>query len=113
MMPQREASQSIHEQAGPTYGRYEGDQAFARQHFETSCEQPLRGGPGEKVDPSLSLLDNKNLLRLLVFVIAMVTLLAFGVLCLVFLGGTGGWMSFCAASLAIFIVAAVAIDKIK
>ena len=63
--------------------------------------------------PSLSLLDNKNLLRLFVFVIEMVALPAFGDLCLVFLGGTGGWKSFCAASLAIFIVATVAIDKMK
>ncbi len=113
MMPQREASEPTHEQTDPTYRRYEGDQAFARQHYETSYKQPLRGGSGEKVYPSLSLLENKNLLRLLVFVIAMVTLFAFGVLCLVFLGGTGGWISFCAASLAIFIIAAVAIDKIK
>jgi len=113
MMPQREASESIHEQADPTYGRYEGDQAFARQHYETSYEQPLRGGSGEKVYPSQSLLENKNLLRLLVFVISMVTLIAFGVLCRVFGGGTGGWISVGAACLAIFIIAAVTIDKIK
>jgi hypothetical protein len=32
---------------------------------------------------------------------------------LVLLRGTGGWIRFCAASLAIFIIAAVALDKIK
>lgn len=111
MMPQREASESMYEQAGTTYRQYEGDQAFTGRHFETSYEQPLREGSGEKVYPSLN--DNKNVLRLLAFVIAMVALIAFGVLCLVFVGGTGGWISFCAASLAIFIVAVVAIDKIK
>ena len=96
MMPQKEVSESMHEQTGPTYGRYVGDQG---QHDQTSYEQLLR--------------DNKNMLRLIVFAIAMVTLIAFGFLCLMFVGGTGGWISFCAASLAIFIIAVVALDKIK
>ena len=111
MMPLRENSESMHEQAEQTYGRYEGDQAFAPQDDETSYEQPLREGAGGKVYPAQ--LDNKNMLRFLMFVIAMVTLLAFAVLCLVFVGGTGGWISFCAASLAIFLVTVVAIDKMK
>jgi hypothetical protein len=108
MMPQEEASGSMHEQAGQTYGRYEGDKG---QHDETSYEQLLREGPVGKVYPQPR--DNKNILRLITFAIAMVTLMAFGVLCLVLVGGTAGWVSFCAASLAIFIVAVVAIDKIK
>jgi hypothetical protein len=111
MMPQREASESIHEQAGPTYGRYEGDQTFARQHYETSYQQSPGEEPVGKVYPLPS--DNKNMLRVIVFAIAMVTLLAFAVLCLIFVGGTGGWISFCAACFAIFIIAAVALDKIK
>ncbi len=108
MMPQKEVSESIHEQAGPTYGRYEGNQG---QHDQTSYEQLLREGPLGKVYPEPR--DNKNMLRLIVFVIAMVTLIAFGFLCLMFVGGTGGWISFCVASLAIFLVAVVALDKIK
>ena len=108
MMPQKEAGESMHEQTGPTYGRYEGNQG---QHDQTFYEQLLREGPVGKVYPEPR--DNKNMLRLIAFAIAMVTLLAFGFLCLVFVGGTGGWISFCAASLAIFIVAVVAIDKIK
>jgi hypothetical protein len=44
---------------------------------------------------------------------SLLMLLAFAVLCLVFIGGTGGWLSFCAASLAIFIIAAAAITAIK
>ncbi len=103
MIPQREASESIHEQASSTYGRYEGDQEYARQQDETSYGQPLREGAGGKVYPPLS--DNTNMFRLLVFVIAMVTLLAFAVLCLVFVGGTGGWISFGAASFAILVIA--------
>ena len=112
MMPQQnQASESAQEQADTTYGKYEGDPAYARQHDETSYEQLLRDGTVGKVYPAQS--DNKNLFRLLVFVIAMITLFAFGFLCLVLVGGSGGWISFCAASLAIFIVAVVAIDKIK
>jgi|SRR5579859_3248554 len=111
MMPQREAGESTNGQAGPAYGRYEGDQAYTHQQYQNSYEQPLRGEPVGKVYPPLY--DNKNMLRLIVFAIAMATLLAFAVLCLVFVGGMGGWISFCAASLAIFIIAVVAIDKIK
>jgi hypothetical protein len=111
MMSEREANESIHEQASPTYGRYEGDREYARQNYDASDAQPLREEPGGKVYPPQG--DNKNLFRLILFVIAMVTLLALAVICLLFVGGTGGWISFCAASLAIFIIAAVAIDKIK
>lgn len=102
MMPQREASEPIQEQADSAYGRYEGNQTFTHPYYET---------PVGKVYPAQG--DNKNILRLITFVIAMVMLLAFAVLCLVFVGGSGGWISFCAASLAIFVVAVVAIDKIK
>ena len=51
--------------------------------------------------------------RLLVFVIAMVTLLAFVVVCLVFVGGTGGWISFCAASFAILVIASTFIGMMR
>lgn len=108
MMPQREANESTHEQAGPTYGSYEGDQV---QHDQTFYEPLLKAGPVGKVyaEPS----DNKNILRLIAMAMAMVTLIAFGFLCLVFVGGTGGWISFCAACLAIFLVTGITIDKIK
>jgi hypothetical protein len=112
MMPQREASESIHEQPGPTYGRYEGNQASsAYQHSETTYEQELREGPVGKVYPLPR--DNKNVLRFALAVIAMVMLLLFGLLFVVFIGGTGGWISFAAASFAIFIIAAVGLDKIR
>jgi hypothetical protein len=102
MIPQREVSESIHEQASSTYGRYQGDQEYARQHDETSYEQPLREGPGGKVYPPLS--DRMFRQFLLVFVISMVTLFAFAVLCLVVVGGTPGWISFIAASFAILCI---------
>ena len=103
MIPQREAGESIHEQAGSTYGKYEGDQEYARQHGETSYEQSLREGPGGKVYPPSG--DNMFYQFVIVFVISMVALFAFAVLCLVYVGGTGGWIGFIAASFAILCIA--------
>ena len=105
MIPQREANQSIHEQTSSVYGGYEGDQEYARQHDETSYEQILREGPEGKVYPPQS--GNMNMFYqfVIVFVISMVALFAFAVLCLVFVGGTGGWIGFIAASFAILCIA--------
>jgi len=111
MIPQREAGESLHEQAGSTYGSDQGGQQDARQYDAISYEQPLREGPGGKVYPPLS--DNKNMLRLVWFVVAMVALLAFAVVCLVIVGGTAGWISFCAASFTIMVIASTAISGIK
>ncbi len=86
MIPQREASESIY-------------------------EQPLREERGGKAYPPLS--DNKNLLRLIWFAVAMVALLAFAVICLVIVGGTPGWISFIAASFTIMVIASTAISTIK
>ncbi len=111
MIPQREASDSIYEQASSPYGSYQGDQQDARQHEAIAYEQPLREGPEGKVYPQLS--DNKNMLRLIWFAVAMVALLAFAVVCLVIVGGTAGWISFCAASFTIMVVASTAIAATK
>jgi hypothetical protein len=105
MIPQREASESIHEQASSTYGRYQGDQEYARQHDETSYEQPLREGSGGKVYPPASYNMNMFYQNVIVFVLSMVALFAFAVLCLVYVGGTGGWIGFIAASFAILCIA--------
>jgi hypothetical protein len=82
-----------------------------REASETIYEQPLREEPEGKVYPPLR--DNKNMLRLLWFVVAMVALLAFAVVCLVIVGGTAGWISFCAASFTIMVIASTAISTIK
>src|SRR5262249_14303667 len=111
MMPQREAGEPTYEQAGSTYGGYEGNQADAHQQFETSYQQPLQGEREAKVYGTAR--DTKNALRLIAFGMAMVTLILLAVVCLIVVGGTGGWISFCAACLAIFIMAVVAIDNIK
>jgi len=110
-MPQREANESSYEQASSTYGGYEGNQtSHADQHYETSYEQELREGPAGKAYPLPR--DNKNILRFALAVISMVLLLLFGLLFVVLIGGTAGWISFAAASLAILTIAAVGIDKI-
>ena len=105
MIQQSEAGESIHEQAGSTYGKYEGDQEYARQLGETSYEQPLREESEGKVYSPPS--DNRNMFYqfVTVFVLSMVALFAFAVLCLVFVGGTGGWIGFIAASFAILCIA--------
>jgi len=98
MMPQRNASEPLNEQASSIYGVYEGDPEYP----QTLDAQPLREGPREQL--YLPVKDNSNMFRLLAFTIAMVTLLVFVVVCLVFVGGTGGWISFCAASFAILVI---------
>ena len=105
MIPQSETKESIHEQPRSVYGGYEGDQEYAHQHDETSYEQMLREGPERKVYPPQS--GNMNMFYqfVIVFVISMVALFAFAVLCLVFVGGTGGWIGFIAVSIAILCIA--------
>lgn len=82
-----------------------------REVNESRYEQPVREELGEKVYPKVA--DNKNMLRLLWFVVAMVALLAFAGICLVVVGGTPGWISFIAASFTIMVIASTAISNIK
>ena len=103
MIPQREVNESLDEQASSTYGKYEGDQEYARQHAETSYEQSFREIPEGKVYPPQS--DHMFTQFVIVFVLSMVALFAFAVLCLVYVGGTGGWIGFIAASFAILCIA--------
>ena len=107
MMPQEET----HEQTGSTYGRYEGDQAYAHPRDEAPYEQMMRETPVAKVYPEPR--NNQNVFRLIGLAITMGSLLAFAVICLVLVGGIGGWISFCAACITTFIVASVAIDRMK
>ena len=107
MMPQEE----IHEPTGSTYGRYEGDQAYAHPRDEAPYEQMMREIPVAKVYPEPR--NNQNVFRLIGLAITIVSLLAFAVICLVLVGGIGGSISFCAACIATFIVASVAIDRMK
>src|SRR5437763_12711508 len=112
MMPQKEASEAIYQQADPVYGRYEGNQtSSARQHDETSYEQDLREGPSGKVYPLPR--DNTNILRFTLAVISLGLLLLFGLLFVVVSGGTRGWASFAVAGLVFLCIAVVGIVKIQ
>src|SRR5579883_2335366 len=86
-----EAADSMHEPVETSYGRYEGNQKSARQHFETSYDQSTHGEAAEKIYPSAR--DNKNLYRLLVFITAIVAIFLFAILAIFFIEGTGGWVS--------------------
>jgi hypothetical protein len=95
-MPQKEVNEGIHQQADPDYGRYEGNQtSSASQQFETSYEQELRAGPSGKVYPLPR--DNTKILRFALPLVALGMLLLFGLLFVVVVGGTAGWISFVAA----------------
>ena len=108
MMQQRNTGEAREEQAGLLYGNYEGGQQHAAPPYEIPEALPLREGPGEKV--YLPSAESMNTYRLLVFVISMIALLVFVIVCLVFVGGTGGWISFCAASFAILVIASTMIS---
>ena len=112
MMPQKEVSEAIHQQADPDYGRYEGNQtSSARQHYETSYEQEAREGLSGKVYPLPR--DRTNILRFLLAVIALGLILLFGLLFVVRIGGTTGWASFAVACFVIMVITGVSIDKIR
>lgn len=75
------------------------------------CRSCPQEGRGEKVYPPRH--TQKNRFRLSIFMIAMVMLLLCAVLCIFFLGGTGGWVSFIVAATVIFLITVVAIDKVE
>jgi len=105
MLPQREVNESTHEQTGSIYTGYEGDQEYARQRVETPYEQMLREEPEGKIYPPQRGSMNMFYQFVIVFVLSMVALFAFAVLCLVWVQGTGGWIGFIAASFAILCIA--------
>jgi hypothetical protein len=105
MIPQREVNEATYEQTGSKHGGYEGEQEYVRQRDETPYEQMLREGPEGKVYPPQRGSMNMFYQFVTVFVLSMVALFAFAVLCLVWVGGTGGWIGFIAASFAILCIA--------
>ena len=111
MIPQRESHETIHEQSSSIYGGYEGDQEFShRSDWRTEAPLP-RETTAQKVYPQQQ--NRKNMFRLGMFLVAMVMLLLFALLFIFFLGGTGGWISFCVAAGVIFLLAVIVIDKIE
>ncbi|SRR6266700_3657359 len=112
MMPQKDGSSAIYQQADPEYGRYQGNQTGVfRQHYQTSYEQDVREGPSGKVYPLPR--DKTNVLRFTLTVIALGLILLFGLLFVVGIGGTTGWASFTVACIAILLIAGVGINSVK
>lgn len=96
MMPEKEVNETIHQQADPGYGKYEGNQtSSAHQQYETSNAQEVREGPSGKVYPLPR--DHTNIFHFALVVISLLLLLVFGLVFVVAIGGTTGWMSFSAA----------------
>ncbi len=105
MIPQKETHETIQSQSGPVYGGYEGVPEYTHQNVETPYEQMLREEPEGKVYPPQRGSISMFYQFLIVFVISMIALFAFGVLCLIWVGGTAGWIGFIAASFAIMCIA--------
>lgn len=126
MTPQQEQSSS-------TYGHYEEQQAYTQQRYETPYRQTskvealddefvdavserivqrLRQETAGKVYPQPQQFD-KNMLRTVLALISMVILVLFAFLFVIVVGGSTGWISFAIGSFILFLIAAVAIDKVK
>ena len=121
------------EQSSSFYGQYEEQQASAQQPYESSYSrtskdntldddfvdavserivQRLRQETVGKVYPQPQQID-KNILRIALALIAMAILVLFAFLFVFVVGGSTGWISFAIGSFIIFLIAAVAIDKVK
>lgn len=99
MMPQEEISSAQHQQANSDYGRYAGNQTSStRQHYSPD----LREEPSGKIYPQPR--DNAKIFQLVLPLICLAFLLLFGLLFVVIVGGTAGWISFAAAC---FVIACV------
>jgi|SRR5581483_9109801 len=107
MLPPEETD----EPAGSSYGRYEGNQVHAGQKTEFSYKQSPGADSMAKVYPLPP--DRKNLFRFSLVVLAMAMILILAGICLLIVGGTGGWVSFISVSFIVFLIAVVAIEKIQ
>jgi hypothetical protein len=122
-----------HEQSSSTYGRYEEQQAYAQQSYETPYRETAKGEPLDddfveavserivqrlrqetagKVYPQPQQLGG-NFQRLVLTLIALFILVLFAFLFVIVVGGTTGWISFAIGSFIVFLITAVAIDKVK
>ncbi len=105
MMPQQESDDSRH----ATYGAYEGDQSYTHPYAETSSGRLFKEEIGGKISPQPH--DSKNLFRFAIAALSMGTLIALVIVCLLFIGGTGGWIGFIVASCVIFGIAIAALTS--
>ena len=121
------------EQSSFSYGQYEVQQASSQQQYDPSYTRPTKGETLDddfvdavserivlrlrqetagKVYPQPQQLD-KNILRIALALISMAILVLFAFLFVFVVGGSTGWISFAIGSFIIFLIAAVAIDKVK
>lgn len=110
-MSQWNASQTINEQADFMYKGYQEEQVYARQE-----DGPLQGGTervsqGEKVYAPRQ--TSANMLRFALTMAALATLLLIALFCLLSGAGEAAWIGFGIASFGIFLLVAVALDKIR
>ncbi len=110
-MPQQEGRSAIQHSADLDYGRYEGNQAGASDHYAPSYAQDIREGLSGKVYPPPH--DKRNILCFTLAVIALGLIVLFGLLFGVVIGGMVAAMDFALACLAILIIAGVGIVAIK
>jgi hypothetical protein len=90
--------------AGRTsYGGYEGNQVALPTSVEMSSERLFADTSREKIAPVPQ--SHQNLLRSAIAAMSMLTLIALTVICLLFIGGVGGWISFLVASCVVLGVA--------
>jgi hypothetical protein len=122
-----------HEQSSSTYGRYEEQQAYAQQQYETPYRQTskgetlddefvealserivqrLRQETAGKVYPQPQQFGG-NFQRIALALISLVILVLFAFLFVIVVGGSTGWISFAIGSFIVFLITAVAIDKVK
>jgi len=78
------------------YRGYEGQQFSARPQVETSSEYLFTDLAGGKITPEQR--TSQNQFRLSIAAMSMGTLIALVVICLLLIGGLGGWISFIVAS---------------
>jgi hypothetical protein len=121
------------EQSSFSYGQDEEQQAYSQQQYDTSHSRPskgktldddfvdavserivqrLRQETAGKVYPQPQTVD-KNMLRIALALISMAILVLFAFLFVFVVGGSTGWISFAIGSIIIFLIVAVAIDKVK
>jgi hypothetical protein len=121
------------EQSSSFYGQYEEQQAYAQRPYDSSNSRPSKGNSLDddfvdavserivqrlrqetagKVYPQPQQID-KNILRIALALISMAILVLFAFLFVFVVGGSTGWISFAIGSFIIFLIATVAIDKVK
>jgi hypothetical protein len=129
----RDVPMQSQEQSSFSYGQYEEQQASSQRQYDPSYGRPTKGETLDddfvdavserivqrlrqetagKVYPQSQPFD-KNILRIALALISMAILVLFAFLFVFVVGGSTGWISFAIGSFIIFLIAAVAIDKVK